>query len=332
MKKWFGYILKTFAWVLGIFFMVVLFFNIQSSLRESKTRHEAAPATGKFVQAGDVEIFIQEMGPADGQVILFVHGTAAWSGLWRETMTPLAAAGYRCIAIDVPPFGFSERPAAPSYGNSDQANRIVALMDALEVEHAILYIHSIGGGAGMETALTIPERIDALVLLDVGGLNLNLQPPPEIQRSSALEIFLSMQAVRDPLLAATATNPLFTKTMISSMLLDPADATDDKIKILQKPLVVRNATRILGEWLHYVLTTQETSLTSDPENYQSLNMPALIVWGDSDTVIPIKDGEYLNSLLKNSEFVVMQGVNHVPHLEDLEPLTKIVLDFLGKLK
>ena len=136
MKTWLGYLLKTLAAILVLLARGDFVLSHSSSLRETKTRQEAAPSTGRFVQAGDVELFIQEMGPLDGQAILFIHGTAAWSGLWRETMTPLAEAGYRCIAIDIPPFGYSERPSTPSYGNAAQAKRIVALMDALEIKHA----------------------------------------------------------------------------------------------------------------------------------------------------------------------------------------------------
>ena len=279
-------------------------------------------------QAGDVELFIQEMGPADGQVILFIHGTAAWSGLWRETMTPLAEAGYRCIAIDIPPFGYSERPSTASYGNADQAKRIVALLDALGIERAILLGHSFGGGATLETALMIPDRIEALVLADVGGLNLNLQPAPQPQNPSAMELFLSTPFVRNPVLAATATNPLFTKTLISAMVLDPADATGEKIGILQEPLVLQGATNTLGDWLKTVLGPQEISLTSDPANYQRLTMPALIIWGDNDKVIPLQEGEYLQSILPDAELVLMEGVNHIPHLEDQEKFIEIVLGFL----
>jgi pimeloyl-ACP methyl ester carboxylesterase len=328
MQKWLVYILKTLAAILGLLLAVILFFAVLAALRETKTRQEAAPSTGRFVPAGDVELFIQEMGPADGPVILFIHGTAAWSGLWRETMTPLAEAGYRCIAIDIPPFGYSERPATPSYGNADQAKRIVALMDALGIEHAILLGHSFGGGATMETALMIPDRIDALVLADVGGLNLNLQSVSKTEGPSAIELFLGTPVVRNPVLAATATNPLFTKTLISAMVLDPADATRDKIEILQEPLVLNGATNTLGDWLKSVLGPQEISLTSDPANYQSLTMPALILWGDSDKVIPLQEGEYLQSILPDAELVLMEGVNHIPHLEDQEKFIEIVLGFL----
>jgi pimeloyl-ACP methyl ester carboxylesterase len=314
----------------ALLIVVILFFSVQANLRETKTRQEAAPSTGRFVQADDVELFIQEMGPADGQVILFIHGTAAWSGLWHETMTPLAEAGYRCIAVDIPPFGFSERPPTPSYGNADQAKRLVALMDALGIEHAILLGHSFGGGATLETALTIHERIDALVLADVGGLNLNLQPAPETRRPSVIELFLGTPFVRDPVLTATATNPLFTKTLISAMILDPADATEEKIRILQEPLVLEGATNTLGDWLQAVLGPQKVSLTTDPAKYQRLTMPALILWGSNDSVIPLKEGEYLQSILPDAELVIMEGVNHIPHIEDHEKFIEIVLGFLDR--
>jgi len=328
MKTWLGYLLKTLAAILGLLVAVILLFTLLAALRETKTRQEAAPSVGQFVQAGDVELFIQEMGPADGQVILFIHGTAAWSGLWRETMTPLAEAGYRCIAIDIPPFGYSERPARPSYGNADQAKRIVGLMDTLGLEHAILLGHSFGGGATMETALMIPDRIDALVLVDVGGLNLNLQPAQTPQSPSAIAMFLGTPLARNPVLATTATNPLFTKTLISAMVLDPADATREKIRILQEPLVLQGATNTLGDWLKSVLGPQQISLTSDPANYQRLTMPTLIIWGDQDTVIPRKEGEYLQSILPDAELVLMEGVNHIPHLEDQAKFIEIVLEFL----
>jgi pimeloyl-ACP methyl ester carboxylesterase len=328
MRKWPKYILKLIGALFGLLVVAILFFTVQASLRETKTRQEAAPPTGRFVQADDVELFIQEMGPQEGQAILFIHGTAAWSGLWRETMIPLAEAGYHCIAIDIPPFGFSERPATLSYGNAGQAKRIVALMDELGIQNTILFGHSFGGGATMETALMIPERIEALILLDVGGLNLNLKPAPETNNPTAIELFLGTPTVRNPILATTATNPLFTKTLISSMVLDPADATEEKISILQEPLVLQDATNTLGDWLHYVLTVQEPSLTTDPVNYERLDMRALIVWGDSDTVIPFKEGEYLQSILPNAELVVMKGVNHIPHVEDIDALMDIVLRFL----
>ena len=112
------------------------------------------------------------------------------------------------------------------------------------------------------------------------------------------------------------------------MVLDPADATGEKIGILQEPLELQGATNTLGDWLRAVLGPQEVSLTSDPANYHKLTMPTLILWGDSDTVIPLKEGKYLQSLLPDAELVLMEGVNHIPHLEDQERFIQVVLGFL----
>lgn len=330
MKTWIRRILKIIGATLAALFAVIVLFWIRAELHESEAREDAAPATGRFVKADDVEFFIQEMGPADGQSIVFIHGTAAWSELWLETMAPLADAGYHCIAIDIPPFGFSEKPVTASYGNHDQAKRIVALMDALEVQRAVLVGHSFGGGATMETALMVPDRIEALILLAVGGLNLNLQPALEKQTPFVLEMFLNTPALRNPVLATIATNPLFTKKIISRIVLDPADVTDEKVKIFQQPLVLQDATNTFGEWLRYALTVQEVSLTSSPVNYQALTMPTLIIWGDSDTIIPLKDGEYLKSILPNAELVIMKNVNHIAYIEDNPKFVEIALDFLNR--
>ena len=333
MKKWLGYLLKTIAVIIGLLLAAILFFTVQANVRESKTRQEAAPSTGRFVQAGDVELYIQEVhsqGNPRGTII-FIHGTAAWSGLWRETMTRFAEAGYECIAVDIPPFGFSERPSTPSYDNASQAKRIVALMDTLGLKHAILFGHSFGGGTTMETALMIPNRVDMLILEDVGGLNLNLKPKEQEQSPSALGFFLNTPVVRNPILSTTATNPLFTKTLISAMVLDPEDVSQDKIDILQQPTVLEGATNTLGDWLKSVLGPQKDSLTTNPANYQTLTMPTLILWGDSDTVIPLKEGEYLQSIMPNAELKVLKDVNHIPHIEDLDTVVKLVVEFLTRI-
>jgi len=330
MKKFFSYLLKTIGILLGLIILIIAFFTVQSNLRETKTRHEAAPPEGRFVQAGDVELYIQEVKPQGNPhgTIIFIHGTAAWSGLWHETMTRFADAGYDCIAIDIPPFGFSERPSTPSYDNVSQAKRIVAMMDTLEIKHAILFGHSFGGGATLETALMIPDRIDALILEDVGGLNLNLKPEEQSQLPSAVSFFLNTPAIRNPVLSATATNPLFTKKLISAMVLDPNSVGQDKIEILQQALVLEGATNTLGEWLASVLGPQMDSLTTDPKNYQALTMPTLIFWGDSDTVIPLKEGEYLQSIMPHANLKVLKGVNHIPHLEALDEVVRLSVEFL----
>src|SRR4051812_1222954 len=107
------------------------------SFRETARRSTAAPPGGRFVRAAGIEVFVQEEGPMDGPAVLLVHGTGAWSELWRETLTFLAGEGFRAIAIDVPPFGYSEKPrGARAYQRGREAERLEAVLDALDLRKA----------------------------------------------------------------------------------------------------------------------------------------------------------------------------------------------------
>ncbi|MEM8857172.1 MAG: alpha/beta fold hydrolase, partial [Chloroflexota bacterium] len=149
---------------------VLGFSRFGASQREVASNREIAPTTGRYVPAADVDIFIQESGPADGETLVFIHGTGAWGEIFREMMEQLNAAGYQTVALDLPPFGFSDRPVANNYDRDEQAERIISVIDALEVDGVTLVGHSFGGGPTVEAALMAPEKINRLILLDVGNV------------------------------------------------------------------------------------------------------------------------------------------------------------------
>ena len=86
-------------------------FRLAAVWRESGA--VAAPEHGRFVETASGRIFVLEYGPDDGMPILFAHGTAAWSELWRPTLKNVADQGFRAIAYDAPPFGYSDRLNVP---------------------------------------------------------------------------------------------------------------------------------------------------------------------------------------------------------------------------
>src|SRR5262245_18927839 len=137
---------RRIRWVLAAIFLplaliasVLIATSWWACHRESKTGPEAAPKGGRFIQASDVRVFIQELGPEGGPVVLLIHGTGAWSEIWRETLVSLAKEGFRAVAIDVPPFGYSDKPMGPeSYKRETQAARIVGILDALGISRVTL--------------------------------------------------------------------------------------------------------------------------------------------------------------------------------------------------
>ena len=146
-------------------FAALVGFRLASQARETASRVDAAPATGQFVTAADVGIYVQEAGPANGVPLVLIHGLAAWSETWRPTIDALAQAGYRVVAIDLPPFGYSFRPASGDYSTEAQAKRIVGVLDALKIQSAVLIGHSFGARATVQAAMRVPQRVRALVLV-----------------------------------------------------------------------------------------------------------------------------------------------------------------------
>ena len=237
-------ILVTATAFVAILLLTLGVFRWQAHARETKTRLEAAPAGGRFVRAADVDVFVQELGPADAPVVLFVHGMGAWSELWRETLAATAAAGFRAVALDLPPFGFSERPTIGAYGRQPQARRILGVIDALGVERVTLVGHSFGGGPTMEAVLLAPQRVRALVLADAAiGLDV------ASAGGGPVATVLSARALRNAVVSATATNPLLSRSLLARFVARPAAVTDARVRVLQQPLVVQGATDAFGDWL-----------------------------------------------------------------------------------
>ena len=297
----------------------------QASARETQTRLEAAPSTGRFVRAADVDVFIQEQGASDAPVVVFMHGMGAWSQIWRPTLAAVAHAGFRAVAIDLPPFGYSERPVATAYGRQAQARRIIGVLDALGAQTAVLVGHSFGGGPTMEAVLQAPSRVAALVLADA-AIGLDATPG----NSSLPGLILGTQTVRDTLVSATVTNPRMTGRLLAQFVADPAAVTDERVRMLQAPLVLQGATSAFGDWLFEFTTSTERPLSQSSQSYRALTVPALIIWGDRDTTTPLAQGQRLKDVISGAELAIMPGVGHMPQIEDPPLFERLLVAFLQK--
>ena len=308
--------------------LALVAFRLAAAFRESKSRTAGAPPGGRFLRAGDVEIYVQEEGPADGTPVLLVHGTGAWSEIWRETMRAAAAAGYRCIALDMPPFGFSERPARADYGDEAQARRILGVLDALGIASAVLVGHSFGGRPTVEATFLAPERVRALVLvdaaLDVHGAGSADGTPPW------LAAILGAAPLRDALVAATVTNPLLTKRLLLLLIATPSAASDERLAMFRRPLVVVGSTPAVGGWLEPFVTRRERSRSTEVARYGGLAMPTLVLWGARDDLTPPAQGRRIAGLIPGAELAVLPTAGHIPAIEDPARFNAALVDFLRR--
>src|SRR5579862_539123 len=98
MLRWLGRIL------LGLVLVVAAFWL--AALTRERDRSVPPEVTSFNTPLGNVAT--QLSGPADGTPVMIVPGTAGWSGFWRDVAAHLAGQGYHVMAVDLPPFGYSD--------------------------------------------------------------------------------------------------------------------------------------------------------------------------------------------------------------------------------
>jgi len=158
------------------------------------------PRVADVVHDG-LRLRVLEWGPADGPVVVILHGFTGHARQAEWTARVLADR-YRVVAVDQRGHGDSDR--APVYGTVPMAADLVAVLDHLGVERAALVGHSLGGMVGMSAVARHPERFTHLVLGDIGP-----EPAPagvaRIQASVASrDDFTDLD---DAVAAQTALNP-----------------------------------------------------------------------------------------------------------------------------
>ena len=101
----------------------------------------------------------------EGEVILFVHGTPAWSFLYGNQIKQLSE-NYRCIAIDHIGFGLSEKPKDFSYHPKELSKCLEELVDELQLNKITLAVHDFGGPIGLSYAIRKPQKIKRIILFN----------------------------------------------------------------------------------------------------------------------------------------------------------------------
>jgi len=345
-------IARVVRWLVSLF--VVLFigtifvlsgFRIAAAKREVLSRSEAAPSTGQFVQTGDVRMFVQEDGPTDGPPVVFIHGTGAWSEIWRGTMHALAGAGYRAIALDMPPFGFSTRPTSADYSDSAQARRILVTLDSLGLKHVTFVGHSFGGRPTMEATFMAPERVSRLVLVDAaldlmrgcgdakmggcGTATAHTAPTTDTTGSWFKRELLNTPLTRNAIVASTLSNPHLTGWLLSKLVYNRDSAvTPARIAMLQRPFVLQEWTPGLGAWLGPFATTRTSSMATDRSRYAKLAIPTMVLWGAKDSITPIAQAQDLVHLIPGARLEVLPMAGHIPAIEDERTFNSALLEFL----
>lgn len=327
-RRWLGRVLwLTVGLLLGLTLVVLLSWSRALWVEDQQLR-QAAPAQGRWVKARDVDLYVQEFGAATAPPLLLLHGTGAWSGTWAGNAQAMAGAGYRVIAVDLPPFGFSTRPPNRDYSRTAQAQRVLALIEALQLGPVTLLGHSYGGGPAAQAAMLGPRQVRQLILLDAAiGLTEGAQPA---QDGVAAWLF-DIRPLRTALLATAVTQPWFSEFWLRQFVARKEAVTEQRTAIYQQPFVLKGFTRSLGDWAYQFAYGDTRALSHQPAGFQQLQMPLHLVWGEQDTITPPAQARQLQRLTDKSTLMLLPGVGHIPQIEDTELFNQKIAQLLHQI-
>jgi pimeloyl-ACP methyl ester carboxylesterase len=283
-----------------------------TSVRPFEEVRQTLPAES-FLDLDGQLVHVEQAGR--GEPVILLHGFGGSTYSWRR-IVPALAASFHVVAIDLNGFGYTQRPRTfESYTREGQAALVLRVMDALGFQSAHLMGHSYGGGLSLFLAARHPERVRSLVLVDSSA------PTYADDRRS---LAASVKPLSGLFLRSFVLRPRNVRRALRHSFYDDSLVTPELVREYYERL------RIEGVAEAYYGLTAPAHAASEPVVLEKIEVPALVVWGAEDELIPAEGGRRAAARMPHGEFVLIERAGHVPMEEKPEELLRAVLPFLER--
>ena len=262
-----------------------------------------------------------ELGREGTQPIVFVHGLSGCWQNWLEQL-PVFAPEHRVVALDLPGFGHSPMPREEISINA-YARILDALLGELGIDAATVVGNSMGGFIGAELAISFAQRVERLVLVSAAGLSTHNDP----RTTRAMPALRRVERVVAASAAwlATRSDAVTQRPRLREMVMKVAAHHPGR---LPGPLV---AEQVRGAGKPGFIPALQAILDYDVrERLPEIACPTLIVWGEKDLLISVRDAEEFERLIPSSRRVVYPDTGHVAMLERPAAFNALLAQFLAE--
>jgi pimeloyl-ACP methyl ester carboxylesterase len=243
--------------------------------------------------------------------IVLIHGFLSSTFSYRR-LIPHLMNDFAILALDLPPFGKSEKSIRFQYTYKNLAKLVIELLDRLQIESCILTGHSMGGQICLNIARQRPDLVKQIVLLCSSGYLKRAQMP--LLLSTYIPYFhlyvkrwLERQGVEKNLL-----NVVYDHSLID----------DEMRKGYEQPFYDDQIFKALARLIRH----REGDLSS--EELKEIETPSLLIWGEEDKVVPIHIGKRLHQDLPNSQFISFPKTGHLLPEEKPSHVYEQILRFI----
>jgi len=241
----------------------------------------------------------------NGPAILFIHGWGVCTRYFDEVTELLD--GVRCIAVDLPGFGRSmdlgsEIPCRPP----DLAAVVHELIEELGIRPVVCG-HSMGGMVAQELALEYADSVKGIILVDTAA-------DPRAERTWMFLVPLS------PLMYVFGFKPCM-RWFAKTYAVNRAETPERGIDLLNEIVTQNRKPRLRG-------CIKGMVRWSSVDRLKDIKMPTLIIHGDRDRMLNVRQSEILVKGIPGSRRIVMKGCGHSPTIERPVETTKAIQDFM----
>ncbi len=270
-----------------------------------------------------VKVFYREAGPADGPVVLLLHGFPTSSHMFRN-LIPQLADRYRVIAPDYPGFGQSDAPDHTkfAYTFAHYADLVDGLMGQLNASRYAMYVMDYGAPVGYRLALKHPERVSGLIVQNGNAYDEGLR-----EFWNPIKAYWASGAQKD----REALNGLVT---LDTTKFQYTDGVKDLTRVSpdnwvqDQALLDRPGNRDIQLDLFYDYRTNVPLYPSFQAFFRQYKPATLIVWGKNDKIFPAEGASPYLRDLPDAELHLLDTGHFAleDKLDEMGPLIRSFLD------
>ena len=271
---------------------------------------------GAFLTIGEYEnVHVMEFGA--GPPVMLVHGAGSGGPAWHRQIAALAA-DHRVIVPDVPMFGLSGMPERIRHPREQIADVILGIMDKLDIETTDIAGHSMGALGALGALMRAPDRFHRAVLMSSPGFGRGLNFVLRMASVPALQRFVDYGSRR---------SRYFFFDRFEAQKSGPSDERE-----YWKEFQFQVGNRDNGiETFHKGLTSFASVWGQrevvDRELLAGIKARTLLIWGDSDLIIPTRHSKRAHELISGARLEIIDGCGHIVQLEAPERVTALMSEW-----
>lgn len=244
-----------------------------------------------------------------GWPVVLIHAFPLTADMWRAQLQG-APDGWHLIAPDVRGFGGETPPPGAPPTMDDMAGDVEALLDALEIERAVIGGLSMGAYIVFALFRRAPERFSGMVLADTRA---QADTPEGRQARRAMS-----ELVRRDGPAAVADQ------MMPKLLGETTHRERPEVTAEVRRLILLNTAAGIDGAIHAMMTRPDST-----PDLARVSVPTLVIAGAEDVLTPVADSELLHQSIARSQLVVLQGAGHLSCLETPDEFSIALGNFLA---